>query len=194
MLLLRFKIKRRLLYLGFGAAAFLIAYSIGAAIPISDDEAAQVRREFADQIGNIDETGIFVNNVRIALGMFIPAVGAGLGLFSGFATGTVFSALSHSSPQLKDIPPLAILITPFGIMEVVAYGIAMSRSGILVHRLVKDKPWRKGNGQLFFHNSIVPTFIELGIVAVILFAGAVVEWGMIQQLGGIESTPVIGGA
>jgi hypothetical protein len=192
MSVLRFKIKRRLLYLGLGAAAFLIAYSIGAAVPMSDEEAAQVRQEFADQIGDINENGIFVNNIRIALGMFIPAAGAGLGMFSGFATGTVFSALANSSPELNGIPPLAILITPFGIMEVVAYGIAMSRSGMLVHRIVKDKPWRKGNGRPFFHNSLVPTFIEIGIVAVVLFAGAVVEWEMIQQLGGINTTTVIG--
>jgi stage II sporulation SpoM-like protein len=191
---LRFKIKRRLLYLGLGAAVFLIAYSVGAAVPMSDEEAAQVRQEFADQIGDINENGIFVNNVRIALGMFIPAAGAGLGIFSGFATGSVFSALAHSSPELAGIPPLAILITPFGIMEVVAYGIAMSRSGMLVHRIVKDKPWRKGNGRQFFRNSLVPTFIEMGIVAVVLFAGAVVEWAMIQQLGGLEPSTVIGRA
>jgi hypothetical protein len=192
MSVLRFKIKRRLLYLGLGAAAFLISYSIGAAVPMTDDEAAQLRKEFSDQIGDINENGIFVNNVRIALGMFIPAAGAGLGLFSGFATGTVFSALANSSPELAGIPPLAILITPFGIMEVVAYGIAMSRSGMLIHRIVKDKPWRKGNGMPFFRSSLVPTFIELGIVAVILFAGAVVEWEMIQQLGGIKTSTVIG--
>jgi stage II sporulation SpoM-like protein len=191
---LRFKIKRRLLYLGLGAAVFLIAYSVGAAVPMSDEEAAQVRQEFADQIGDINENGIFVNNVRIALGMFIPAAGAGLGIFSGFATGSVFSALAHSSPELAGIPPLAILITPFGIMEVVAYGIAMSRSGMLVHRIVKDKPWRKGNGRQFFRNSLVPTFIEMGIVAVVLFAGAVVEWAMIQHLGGLEPSTVIGRA
>lgn len=191
---MRFKIKRRLLYLGFGAAAFLIAYSAGAAVPLTDDEAAEIRKAFADQIGDIDQNAIFFNNVRIAMGMFLPAAGAALGIFSGFSTGTVFSALAHSTPALENIPPLAILITPFGIMEVVAYGIAMSRSGMLVFHIVKDKVWRKGNGMPFFHNSLVPTFIELGIVAVVLFAGAVVEWEIIQQLGGIESSPVIGGA
>ncbi len=185
---MRFKIKRRLLYLAFGAAAFLIAYSAGAAVPMTNEEAAQVRRDFMDQIGGIDQNGIFFNNVRIALAMFIPAAGAALGMFSGFATGNVFSAIANASPALSRIPPLAILITPFGILEVIAYGIAMSRSGMLIFRLVKDKPWRQGNGRPFFHNTLVPTFIEIGIVAAILLAGAVIEWQLIQQLGGLGNS------
>lgn len=54
----------------------------------------------------------------IALVMFIPIVGIGLGIFSGFSTGLVFSALAETSSYLQNVPPLAILLTPFGIMEV----------------------------------------------------------------------------
>jgi len=179
---LRFKIKRRLLYLAFGAAVFLIAYSVGAAIPLTDQEAQDVRRQFSEEIGGIDQNGIFLNNARIAFGMFIPAAGAALGIFSGFSTGAVFSALAIGSSVLKGIPPLSILITPFGIMEVFSYGLAMSRSGLLVYLLVKKKSWRE---------YIVPTLIELGIVALVLFAASVVEWEMIQHLGGIKSPTVI---
>jgi uncharacterized membrane protein SpoIIM required for sporulation len=180
---LRFKIsKRRLLYLAFGVAAFLIAYSAGAAVPLSDEEAEEVRKQFSEQIEGIDQNGIFLNNARIALIMFIPAVGAGFGAFSGFATGSVFSALASSTPILTDIPPLVILITPFGIMEVFAYGLAMSRSGMLIYQLVKRRPWRE---------YAVPTLIELGIVAVVLFAAAVIEWQMIEQLGGLDKSVLI---
>ncbi len=180
---MHFKIKRRLLYLLLGAAAFLVAYSVGAAIPLNNQEAQQVKKQFSDQISGIDQNGIFFNNVKIAFGMFIPAAGAALGIFSGFSTGTVFSALVSGSTALRGIPPLAILITPFGIMEVFAYGLAMSRSGMLVYQLVKRKSWRE---------YVIPTLIELGIVAVVLFAAAVIEWQMIQQLGGIRTSTVIG--
>jgi hypothetical protein len=181
--LLRFKIsRRRLLYLAFGIAAFLIAYSAGAAIPLSEEEAEEVRNQFSDQIEGIDQNGIFLNNARIAFVMFVPAIGAGFGAFSGFATGTVFSALAGSTPLLTNVPPLIILITPFGIMEVFAYGLAMSRSGILVYQLVKKKPWRE---------YVIPTLIELGIVAVVLFAAAVIEWQMIEQLGGLDTSVII---
>jgi uncharacterized membrane protein SpoIIM required for sporulation len=181
--LLRFKIsRRRLLYLAFGIAAFLIAYSIGAAVPMSDEEAREIREQFTEQIKDIDEYGIFVNNVRIALGMFIPGLGAGLGAFSGFATGSVFAAIANSEPSLSGLPPLIILITPFGIMEVFTYGLAMSRSGMLVYYLVKRRPWRE---------YAVPTLIELGIAAAVLFAAAIIEWVIIQQLGGLENAEVI---
>jgi stage II sporulation SpoM-like protein len=181
--LLRFKIsRRRLLYLAFGVAAFLIAFSAGAAVPMSDEEAKEIREQFSEQIEGIDQTGIFLNNIRIALGMFIPGLGAGLGAFSGFATGSVFAALANSEPMLSGIPPLAILITPFGVMEVFTYGLAMSRSGMLVFYLVRRKPWRE---------YVVPTLIELGIAAAVLLAAAVIEWWFIEQLGGLDTSVII---
>lgn len=181
--LLRFKIsKRRLLYLAFGVAAFLIAYSAGATVPMSDEEAEELRKQFSDQIEGIDQYGIFFNNIRIALGMFIPAFGVGLGLFSGFATGTVFSALASSDPLLSEAPPLLIFLTPFGAMELFIYGLAMSRSGMLIYQLVKKKPWR---------DYAAPTLVELGVAAAVLFAAALIEWWFIEQLGGLDTSIVI---
>jgi Stage II sporulation protein M len=182
-LILRFKIsKQRLLYLAFGAAAFLIAYSTGAAFPTGEDDAETLRREFSKQIEGIDQNGIFLNNFRIALVMFIPAAGAAFGAFSGFATGSIFSALASSSPILNKVPPLVILITPFGIMEVFAYALAMSRSGMLIYYLLKRRPWRK---------YAIPTLIELSIVTGVLFVAAVIEWQMIEQLGGLDTSIAI---
>jgi uncharacterized membrane protein SpoIIM required for sporulation len=179
---LDFKIKRRLLYLAIGAVAFLIAYSAGAAISLTNQEAKDIRRQFGEQIGSIDQIGIFINNTKIAFGMFIPAIGVVFGLFSGFSTGTVFSALTNLSPALKGISPLLILITPFGILEIFSYGLAMSRSGMLIYQLIKKKPWRE---------YVIPTLIELGIVAVVLFVAALIEWQMIEQLGGIKATTAL---
>lgn len=180
---MRFKIgKQRLLYLAFGIAAFLIAYSAGAAVPLSDEEAREVREQFAEQIEGIDEVGIFINNVRIALGMFIPGLGAGLGLFSGFATGSVFAALANSSPALEGVPPLLIFLTPFGAMELFTYGLAMSRSSMLVYYFIKKRSWR---------DYAVPTLIELGIAVAVLFAAAVIEWQIIEQLGGLGDISVV---
>jgi uncharacterized membrane protein SpoIIM required for sporulation len=180
---LRFKIsKRRLLYLAFGVAAFLIAYSAGAGVPLSDEEAAQVRNEFSDQIKDIDQSGIFLNNLRIDLIMFIPALGACFGAFSGFQTGAVFSALASSNPVVDETQPLLIFALPFGVMELFAYGLAMSRSGMLIYQLVKKRPWRE---------YAIPSLIELGVAAAVLFAAAAVEWWFIQQLGGLHTSIVI---
>ena len=174
---MRFEIRRRALYVAIGAAVFFAAYSAGAAVQMTPEEASQVREEFSDQIADIDQNGIFLNNIRIALGMFVPGLGVGIGAFSGYATGSVFSAIAENEPALAGVPPQVILLTPFGIMEVFTYGLAMSRSGLLVYQFVKKKNWRE---------YAVPTLIELGIAAAVLFAGAVVEWWMIQEFGGLN--------
>lgn len=185
--LLRFRIKRRLLYLAFGVGGFLAAYSAGAAIPMTPSDAKEVIDTFMKQIGNIDAFGIFENNVKIALLMFVPAVGAGMGIFTGVGTGSVFSAFAVGNPQLGGISPLVILITPFGIMEVFCYGLAMSRSTLLAITLYKDKPWRLANRRPFFDKVLIPTFIEIGIVIGILFAAAMIEWAIIEWAGGLNT-------
>jgi len=128
--------------MALGMIAFLIAYSAGAAVHMGKQQTADLRQHFAEQIRGIDQNGIFINNAKIALGMFVPAAGIGLGVISGFYTGMIFTAIAQTS-TLNNVPPLIILITPFGIMEVFAYGIAISRSGILIYQLVKKKPWRE---------------------------------------------------
>jgi hypothetical protein len=176
---LRFDIKRRIIYLALGIIAFLIAYSAGAAVHMGKQQTADLRQHFAEQIKGIDQNGIFINNAKIALGMFMPAAGIGLGVISGFYTGMIFTAIAQTS-TLNNIPPLIILITPFGIMEVFAYGIAISRSGIFIYQLVKKTPWRE---------YVIPILIEVGIVILVLLVGAVIEWQIITQFSGPHALP-----
>ena len=189
---MRFNVKGRILYLAIGAATFLIAYSIGAAVDLGSVNAENLKRQFAEQIKGIDQIGIFINNVKIALIMFFPLIGIGVGVFSGFSTGLVFSALAQNSP-LSNVPPLVILITPFGIMEVFAYGLAISRSGLLIYhmiklmcRLVKKRPWRE-----YIIPVLIKTGVEIGIVIVILLAGAIIEWHMISHISKVNTLPKI---
>lgn len=177
--ILPFNIRQRVIYVALGIVAFLIAYSAGAAVHMGKQQTDDLRRHFAEQIRGIDQNGIFINNARIALGMFVPAAGIGLGVISGFYTGMIFTAIAATS-ALNNVPPLVILITPFGIMEVFAYGIAISRSGIFIYQLVKKKSWRE---------YAVPILIEIGIVILILLAGAVIEWQIITQFKGSHVLP-----
>ena len=169
---MHFDIKWRLFYLTIGMVVFIIAYSIGAATDLNRTEAENLRQQFNEQVKDIDLNGIFMNNLRISLGMFIPALGIGLGIFSGFSTGLIFNVIAESSPLLNNISPLVILITPFGIMEVFAYGLAMSRSGMLIYQLIKKKQLRE---------QIIPSIIEIVIVIVVLLIGATIEWQMVAQ-------------
>ena len=177
--ILPFNIRQRVIYVALGIVAFLIAYSAGAAVHMGKQQTEDLRRHFAEQIKGIDQNGIFINNARIALGMFVPAAGIGLGVISGFYTGMIFTAIAATS-ALNNVPPLVILITPFGIMEVFAYGIAISRSGIFIYQIVKKKSWRE---------YAVPILIEIGIVILILLAGAIIEWHIITQFKGSHMLP-----
>jgi Zn-dependent protease/Mg2+/Co2+ transporter CorC len=171
--------KWRFLFFVFGMIVFIIAYFVGATlVNLNPSQAEFIKRDFEKQIKGINQYGIFANNFRVALGMFIPGFGIALGTFSAFSTGLVFNVLSTISPALSNISPLIVFLTPFGILEIIAYGIAISRSGILSYQLIKDtnkrQSWRK---------YVIPTVIEIGIVVIILFIGAIVEWQLIRTLG-----------
>ena len=56
---------------------FVIAYSIGAGTDINRSDAENLRQQFNEQVEDIDQNGIFMNNLKISLGMFIPALGIG---------------------------------------------------------------------------------------------------------------------
>jgi hypothetical protein len=53
---------------------------------------------------------------------------------------------------------------------------------MLIYYLLKRRPWRK---------YAIPTLIELSIVAGVLFVAAVIEWQMIEQLGGLDTSIAI---
>lgn len=149
---------------------FVIAYSIGAYTDISKDEAETLRKKFNEQdMKNIDRNGIFMNNLKISLGMFIPAFGMVFGIFTGFSTGFTSNAIAETS-HLSDTSTLVNLIKPFGLMEVFVYGLALSRSGIIIYQIIKRKQFRE---------YVIPTTIEIGIVTIVLFVAATIEWNTI---------------
>ncbi|MFQ5969490.1 MAG: stage II sporulation protein M [Nitrososphaerales archaeon] len=165
--------KRRLSFVAIAAAVFAAVYSLGAAATLSDEEAREIKESFGEQVRGIDAIGIFLNNFRIAAAMFIPAFGVFVGLFSAYSTGVVFKALAQTTPQIANVPPLVILATPFGLMEVFSYGVAMSQSALLINAIIRKKSIKP---------LIIPTIILIGIVAAVLFAGAFIEFYLIEAL------------
>jgi hypothetical protein len=163
--------KRRLGLIAIAAATFVVIYSFGAETQMSESDAEKLKKEFAEQVKDIDAIGIFLNNFRIAVTMFIPALGVVVGLVSAYSTGMVFNAIVQTTPQLADLSPLIILATPFGVMEMFSYGLAMSQSGILINTIVRKQSLRP---------MLKPTLIQLGIVAAVLLAGAFIEFYMIK--------------
>jgi hypothetical protein len=113
--------------------------------------------------------------------MFIPGFGAVWGLFSAWSTGFAFAAITSITPELEKVPPLTILfLSPFGMMELVAYSLGLSRSFILIHAITK---------KINLVQFIKPTIIEMGIAVGLLLAGGYLEFYMIETAEKIVEMP-----
>ena len=171
--------KRIILFFIF-TAIFTIVYGTSAVTSETTEEEIQEIMDFFDEIvGTIDGIGIFVHNTTIALPMFIPGFGVAWGLFSAYSTGFAFSAIAAANTDVAQLNPLAILLTPFGLMEMAAYSIAMSRSTLLAKN-VFQKNWE------LIKNEKLILSIEIGIVIALLLIGGIVEMWMIETAQGME--------
>ena len=127
---------------------FVLGFYAGTVIQISKEQAEIIKRELREKNQNLDGLGIFVNNAIPGLEMFIPGAGIGIGTYASFSTGQVLNAFSVDNPALKRISPLSLLISPFALLEIFAYAIGMSRSGMLVYYLIRKRKtlkqsWKK---------------------------------------------------
>ena len=148
---------------------------IGTYSKLSDEESKAFLKEFQKIVEGIDALGIFQHNSSVALPMFIPGFGLAWGAFAAWSTGVAFEALVETTPSLAKIPALALLyLSPFGVMELIAYSIGMSRSLLLINAIIRKKPLK---------TELYKTGIEIGIVLALLLAGAFIEYSMIQQFG-----------
>ncbi len=127
-------------------------------------------------------TDIFVNNFPLCLLMFIPLAGIGIGLFILFSTGMAFRAVFDvqaasgfdSSASISGIDPAtAVLVLVLAgavfVIEYVSYSIAMTESVWLFRRLLQRR-WKE----------LRVLAILIGVVAVLLAIGAVVEWAALS--------------
>ncbi len=162
-------------------AIFSVAYSFGSESNMSKEDSKAFVKEFQQAVEGIDAIGIFTHNVSVALPMFVPGFGVAWGSFAAWSTGLAFRALVSTTPALAKLPPLAIIyLSPFGVMELVAYSIGMSRSFLLISMIFKRKTIRQ---------ELRPTIIEIGIVMALLLAAAFIEYAMIQEFGSVVVNP-----
>jgi len=153
---------------------FTASYYIGSLTEISEEDAQLFMEEFEELIEDIDGPGIFLHNSMIALSMFIPGFGVGWGLFSAFQTGQAFAAIALFSPEIASINPLTLLyVSPFGLMELVAYSIGISRSYLLIFKIIK---------KISIKTDYKITAIEVGIVLGLLLAGGFLEAYLIELI------------
>lgn len=159
---------------------FSASYQLGALMDVPQEDAEAFLEEFEELLDDIDGLGIFLHNSTIGLPMFIPGFGVAWGFFTSWQTGYAFSAIVTVTPLLANVPALALLyFSPFGMMELIAYSLAMSRSFLLAAKLIKKqslKPDAKA------------VAIEVGIVVGLLISGGFLEMYMIEaaQEAGID--------
>ena len=171
--------KRIIIFFIF-TAIFTIVYGTSAVTSEPTEEEIEEIMSFFDEIiDTIDGIGIFVHNVMIALPMFIPGFGVAWGLFSAYSTGFAYSAIAASNAQVAQLNPLAVLLTPFGLMEMASYSLAMSRSTLLA-KDVFQKNWHQ------IKNDKLIISIEIGMVVGLLLIGGIVEMWMIETAQGME--------
>lgn len=148
---------------------FAGVYQVGALTPVDLETAQSLMEEFEAATQGIDSIGIFFHNATLALMMFLPGFGAIWGAIAGYQTGFAYSAATTLVPELAEFPALILFITPFGFMELFAYGLAISRSILLIKHAVK------------LHTIFIkPLVIEVGIVLGLLLAGGFIEDAMIN--------------
>ncbi|HUL51636.1 MAG TPA: stage II sporulation protein M [Verrucomicrobiae bacterium] len=165
--------KTRAISFGIFVGIFLLSYTIGTTYKMNQDEATQFLKDFQSQNAGIDSFGIFFHNASVALPMFVPAFGSAWGAFTGWQTGAAFEAVMIASSSSTTLPPVALLLlTPFGVLELGAYSIGMSRSFLLIWRIIKRKSMK---------DQIKPSLIEIGIVIALLMIGGFVESSMMSQ-------------
>jgi uncharacterized membrane protein SpoIIM required for sporulation len=175
-----FRRKRVLVFVIF-IGIFSLSYLIGTQSKLSDEESQTFLKEFQKVVEGIDAIGIFEHNASVALPMFIPGFGLAWGAFAAWSTGLAFEALVSTTPALAKVPPLALLyLSPFGLMELVAYSIGMSRSFLLILAIIRKKSLQTEMRQ---------TAIEIGIVLALLLAGGFIEYYMIQHFGSSVVNP-----
>jgi len=153
-------------------AIFTGIFQLGSMSTVSEEESLLFMEEFEKLVLDIDAFGIFVHNTTIALPMFIPGFGVFWGLFSSWSTGYAFAAIVISMPEIANISPLSVLfLSPFGLMEIFSYSLAISRSFILIKAIITKTS---------LSQFIKPTIIEIGVVIVLLLVGGYVEFYMIE--------------
>ena len=171
-------IKRVIVFFIF-TGLFSGVYALGSQSEVTEQDIEMTLSYFEEVIATIDGLGIFSHNVTIALPMFIPGFGAAWGFFSAYSTGFAFAAISAGTPELASINPLVVLLTPFGLMELAAYSIAMSRSVLFIEKIIRKVP-------VFSDKKMIAA--EIGIMVALLLIGGIVEYEMIKTATAIEIT------
>ncbi|MEM1666497.1 MAG: hypothetical protein QXW12_04050 [Nitrososphaerota archaeon] len=132
-------IKRRTILVAITTIALMIILLLGSFATLTREESEEVIQQVNELLRDIDVWKIFFNNFQIALLMFIPAVGTFIGGYIIYSTGIVFAAYSLQS----SIPSIYLvgfaILSPYGILEFLGYGLATSEGLLIIYAAFKKR-------------------------------------------------------
>jgi len=150
----------------------------GLLIPLGAEEGEKIREELERLGGEGLEQGIFLNNFMIALMALIPFLGPAIMGYVIFHTGRFLGwmglELGMSPYHLIPFTLRAIILPGYGILEFLGYGVAVSESLTLSYYILRARTLLKSELKILL--------IIIGVIALLLFLGAVIEAALIKAL------------
>ena len=166
----------------------IILLMAGAFFPMSDEEGKMIE-ENIERLGEGNlELGIFSNNMLVALLGIIPFAGPPLAGYIVFNTGRFLGWVSIQTGIPANLMIammiLIILLTGYGILELLGYGVAIAESITMSHIILRRRWLLRGELKMLL--------IAIAISALLLAIAAVIEAALVKSLGGImESAGII---
>ncbi|RLE47603.1 MAG: hypothetical protein DRJ31_08605 [Candidatus Methanomethylicota archaeon] len=150
----------------------------GSLIPLGAEEGEKIGEELEKLDERGLEQGIFLNNFAIALTALAPFLGPIIMGYVAFHTGRFLGwiGLELGMPP-QELIPLAlerIILTGYGLLEFLGYGMAVSESLTLSYYILRARKLLRNEIR------ILPAII--GIIALLLLLGALIEAALIKAL------------
>jgi len=172
----------------------LVVTTVGSVTPLSQQDATTISQNLNNTLQQHRETNtltqyIFQNNFSICLLMFIPIVGAGLGLFILFSTGLALGAIASTQGYPVWVALGSLILTPIFWLEFAAYSIAMASSVWLFVRIIRLRLKVEPDGKTIWtgisalKNELKWLGISTAACAGLLIVGAIVEVIIISFAG-----------
>ena len=161
----KLKPTNRILFTIFATIILFIILGIGSAMPLSGEEAKQLMEQFEDVMKDLSTFRIFINNFTVALLSFIPFIGVGIMGFVIFQTGKFLGYISTQSGIHPALLILSTIITVYGLIEFLGYGVAVSEGIIFSYSIIKKS----------FRSEIKWLLISIAVSAALLLAAAALE-------------------
>jgi hypothetical protein len=168
---------KRLFIIGVFFALAVTITAAGTIAPLSSSDEAVLKQELDKTRQNISVQVIFGNNLMICLIMFVPVVGPAFGSIVLFDSGLAIQAevTLDANASAPNVPPVLVLlasfILPHTVLEFISYSSALAESAWLTGYIIKRRNRRR---------ELVRMCVFISICAVLLLAGAAIEYALIQ--------------